>query len=88
MAAPTTAARVKKALANPEPSTHGPKREVADWQLRGEVRTLARVRGSGNPIPCSQNGGHSAKLAVIVVDSVAASAAAVALWAAPRQAAL
>src|SRR5712671_8111083 len=24
MAAPTTAARVKKALANPEPSTHGP----------------------------------------------------------------
>jgi hypothetical protein len=26
MAAPTTAARVKKALANPEPSTHGPSR--------------------------------------------------------------
>jgi len=25
MAAPTTAAHVKKALANPEPSTHGPK---------------------------------------------------------------
>ena len=24
MAAPTTAARVKKSLANPEPSTHGP----------------------------------------------------------------
>jgi hypothetical protein len=24
MAAPTTAARVKKTLANPEPSTHGP----------------------------------------------------------------
>ena len=29
MAAPTTAARVKKALANPEPSTHGPSRHVA-----------------------------------------------------------
>jgi hypothetical protein len=26
MAAPTNAAGVKKALANPEPSTHGPKR--------------------------------------------------------------
>src|SRR5215831_13178034 len=26
MAAPTTAARVKKTLANPEPSTHGPSR--------------------------------------------------------------
>ena len=27
MAAPTTAARVKKTLANPEPSTHGPSRQ-------------------------------------------------------------
>src|SRR5215831_7192550 len=30
MAAPTTAARVKKALANPEPSTHGPWRPIAN----------------------------------------------------------
>jgi hypothetical protein len=29
MAAPTTAAHVKKTLANPEPSTHGPKRRFA-----------------------------------------------------------
>jgi hypothetical protein len=29
MAAPTTAADVKKTLANPEPSTHGPMSEVA-----------------------------------------------------------
>jgi len=28
MAASTTAARVKKALANPEPSTHGPRLTV------------------------------------------------------------
>src|SRR5215468_10152191 len=28
MAAPTTAARVKKTLANPEPSTHGPLRQT------------------------------------------------------------
>ena len=30
MAAPTTAACVKKTLANPEPSTHGPERQFAD----------------------------------------------------------
>jgi hypothetical protein len=35
MAATTTAARVKKALANPEPSTHGPSRRI---------RYLAHVR--------------------------------------------
>jgi len=29
MAAPTNAANVKKALANPEPSTHGPSRHFA-----------------------------------------------------------
>jgi len=28
MAAPTNAANVKKSLANPEPSTHGPKRKL------------------------------------------------------------
>jgi hypothetical protein len=28
MAAPTTAAGVKKTLANPEPSTHGPSRQL------------------------------------------------------------
>jgi len=31
-AAPTTAARVKKALANPEPSTHGPR--LPSWEMR------------------------------------------------------
>ncbi len=31
MAAPTTAARVKKTLANPEPSTHGP--TLPTWAL-------------------------------------------------------
>ena len=32
MAAPTNAANVKKALANPEPSTHGTKRTIAASQ--------------------------------------------------------
>ena len=29
MAAPTNAAYVKKALANPEPSTHGPREDIS-----------------------------------------------------------
>ena len=37
MAAPTNAANVKKALANPEPSTHGPKAKCHD------VRYIAAV---------------------------------------------
>ena len=32
MAAPTNAALVKKSLANPEPSTHGPLRPNRFWQ--------------------------------------------------------
>jgi hypothetical protein len=42
MAAPTTAACVKKTLANPEPSTHGPSRHVAPrWPsvTNGALRT-------------------------------------------------
>ena len=41
MAAPTNAARVEKVLANPEPSTHGPKRRFVALQSyvrsRGEA---------------------------------------------------
>ena len=33
MAAPTNAALVKKVLANPEPSTHGPSRKSRDVRL-------------------------------------------------------
>ena len=33
MAAPTNTALVKKALANSEPSTHGPSRHFAVWSL-------------------------------------------------------
>src|SRR4029079_15854904 len=33
MAAPTNAAFVKKALANPEPSTHGPRADICSAQL-------------------------------------------------------
>jgi hypothetical protein len=33
MAAPTTAARVKKTLANPEPSTHGPEPDRVGFAL-------------------------------------------------------
>ena len=41
MAAPTTAALVKKVLANPEPSTHGPTGRLlrADHRLRGIADT-------------------------------------------------
>jgi hypothetical protein len=42
MAAPTTAARVKKTLANPEPSTHGPGNTIG---------TLRRVRFNSTAIP-------------------------------------
>jgi hypothetical protein len=49
MAAPTTAACVKKTLANPEPSTHGPERQFAPQ------RTTAAIWGhadrSGRPLP-------------------------------------
>jgi hypothetical protein len=38
MAAPTTAARVKKALANPEPSTHGPRLPAHQVCFQGEFR--------------------------------------------------
>ena len=44
MAAPTTAARVKKALASPEPSTHGPRLKVWHVCFHGECR---RVSGRG-----------------------------------------
>src|SRR4051812_15190339 len=39
MAAPTNAANVKKALANWEPSTHGPSRHFAATQQLGRVRS-------------------------------------------------
>ena len=42
MAAPTTAALVKKVLANPEPSTHGPSRQAAFFSpsvANGALRT-------------------------------------------------
>ena len=45
MAAPTTAAYVKKTLANPEPSTHGPEPQFAhrsEQPLSGVVRTCQR----------------------------------------------
>jgi len=38
MAAPTNAAGVKKTLANPEPSTHGPSRHFAAMQHFGRLR--------------------------------------------------
>ena len=39
MAAPTNAANVKKALANPEPSTHGTKQTCCKCPLLGVKRT-------------------------------------------------
>ena len=46
MAAPTTAARVKKLLANPEPSTHGP--EVTAYALRHS--SIVRQLLAGVPV--------------------------------------
>ena len=50
MVAPTTAARVKKTLANPEPSTHGPLRRfvampqyVWSWGQTGLVGDIAET---------------------------------------------
>ena len=37
MAAPTNAANVKKALANPEPSTHGPERQKSMSALMSAI---------------------------------------------------
>jgi hypothetical protein len=48
MAAPTTAARVKKALANPEPSTHGP--ILPTWAVQ-QVGSCLRYSGSDANIP-------------------------------------
>jgi len=42
MAAPTNAAGVKKALANPEPSTHGPSHHFAAKQRFGRFREGSR----------------------------------------------
>jgi hypothetical protein len=41
MAAPTNAAGVKKVLANPEPSTHGPSRHFDAAQQLGRFRSEA-----------------------------------------------
>jgi hypothetical protein len=43
MAAPTNAAYVKKALANPEPSTHGPIRPFAAGRDMSEVGGKSEV---------------------------------------------
>ena len=64
MAAPTNAARVKKVLANTEPSTHGPKRRFVATQqsiaFGGEAdtvrpnRSLVTHRGQRNEPGCSK----------------------------------
>jgi hypothetical protein len=41
MAAPTNAALVKKVLANSEPSTHGPKRQLVRRSEKSEVEVKA-----------------------------------------------
>jgi hypothetical protein len=51
MAAPTNAVGVKKVLANPEPSTHGPSRQFVGAQqfvrfrIRPDIRLQARLPG-------------------------------------------
>jgi hypothetical protein len=46
MAAPTNAAFVKKTLANPEPSTHGPSRQMPMLGLYVRFRGEAEMAGS------------------------------------------
>jgi hypothetical protein len=43
MAAPTNAVGVKKVLANPEPSTHGPSRHIASPHELGRYRGIAEI---------------------------------------------
>src|SRR5436190_24373482 len=50
MAAPTNAANVKKALANPEPSTHGPKATKPGPDLKYE-NGVPNVVNRGAPLP-------------------------------------
>jgi hypothetical protein len=51
MAAPTNAANVKKALANPEPSTHGPKAKCHDVRYSAAVGVKAdSARTSPNDV--------------------------------------
>src|SRR5215204_3088457 len=47
MAAPTNAANVKKALANSEPSTHGPSRQVPSVRFKGAA-DQGQVSAVGN----------------------------------------
>ena len=49
MAAPTNAAGVKKALANPEPSTHGPSRHFACGVTIGRYRGEADIKRQQGP---------------------------------------
>jgi hypothetical protein len=44
MAAPTNAARVRKTLANSEPSTHGPKPKWANVRSSAALGVLADIR--------------------------------------------
>jgi hypothetical protein len=44
MAAPTNAAFVKKVLANSEPSTHGPSRQILGWNLMSAFEELRTSR--------------------------------------------
>jgi hypothetical protein len=46
MAAPTNTADVKKALANSEPSTHGPSRHLAQCKLMSGFGAKAEVAGA------------------------------------------
>jgi hypothetical protein len=50
MAAPTTAAGVKKTLANPEPSTHGPSRHFAAAQQSGRFQVEADNKWQVGPV--------------------------------------
>ena len=47
MAAPTNAASVKKTLANPEPSTHGPSRRTTLWRPAVAFGRVEMWRGGG-----------------------------------------
>jgi hypothetical protein len=48
MAAPTNAALVKKALANSEPSTHGPSRRILRWNFMSAFAGISDIVPSGH----------------------------------------
>jgi hypothetical protein len=65
MAAPTNAAKREKALANPEPSTHGTKRTSRDVRSVVAIGGKADMKRKRNPVAKAPDIGHGSYAAQI-----------------------